>query len=100
MVKTEDIVDIIEETIRKGRWKSAVSAGDEPPKKHYRGFYMEERFIKSWTALPKGRPFISEYQVRDLIKDGAKEIRVPGNAIISPLAQDTIQEKGIRVVFE
>ena len=100
MVKTEDIVDIIEETIRKDTWRRVVSAGDVPPKKHYSGFYTEERFIKSWTSLPKGRPFISEYHLKNLIKDGAKEIRVPGNAIISPLAQDTIQEKGIRIVFE
>ena len=100
MVKTEDIVDIIDETIRKGIWRKVVSAGEEPPKKHYSGFYTEDRFIKSWTALPKGRPFISEYQVRNLIKDGVKEIRVPRNAIISPLAQDTLQEKGIRIVFE
>ena len=46
---------------------------------------------------PKGRPFLTERDIRRLLAPGAHEISVPAGAIISPLAADWLILSGIRV---
>ncbi|MHB2026217.1 MAG: hypothetical protein ACYCPQ_06220 [Elusimicrobiota bacterium] len=51
------------------------------------------------SAVPKGRPFFSEHRIREMIAAG-KPVRVPTEAIISPLAEDWLILNGIKVVRE
>ncbi|MFN3966209.1 MAG: hypothetical protein ACK4JE_00720 [Endomicrobiia bacterium] len=95
MLKEEDIVDIISDILLMQKDKK-----EEPKSKYYTGFFLKEKFIKSWTSLPKGRPLLTEYELKQLIKRGEKEIKINKNTIISPLAQEIIQEKGIKIIRE
>ncbi|MEW6040705.1 MAG: hypothetical protein AB1633_04215 [Elusimicrobiota bacterium] len=101
MIGEEDIIEIVADTIKEESWKNKVSAVSQPVLKKQegpkRGFFAKEKYIQSRTSLPKGRQFISEYEIKQMIKDGTSEITVPANAIISPLAQEIIAEKGIKV---
>jgi len=93
MLKEDDIIEILSEFL--------VNKKEEKlGQKYYSGFYLKEKFIKSWTSLPKGRPLLTEYELKQLIKNGEKEIRIQKNTIISPLAYEIIQEKGIKIIRE
>ncbi|MDE1976461.1 MAG: hypothetical protein KGL04_01335 [Elusimicrobia bacterium] len=46
---------------------------------------------------PRGRRFISEYELRRMIKPGASRVAVPKDAIVSPMALDWLVLKGIAV---
>lgn len=77
-MNADDLVDILWETLK---LKGAASK----PRK---------------TVVPRaGRVFLSEYEIKRMI-DGNGILRVPGNAILSPLVDDWISLKGIRVVRE
>ncbi len=45
-----------------------------------------------------GRPFISEYDVKKSLAHGERELRLPKDAIISPLALDGLALQRIRIV--
>ena len=64
-----------------------------------RGFYTAEPYLHSFTSL-KGRPFVSEHDVRERIRGGEKSLTLPKGAILSPLVQELVQEKGIQVRYE
>lgn len=64
-----------------------------------RGFYTSEPYLRSFTSL-KGRPFFSEHDVRERIRGGGKSLTFPKGAILSPLVQELVQEKGIQVRYE
>ncbi len=46
------------------------------------------------------RVFISDYKLRRLLAPGARAIKVPANAILSPLSLDWLDYEGIKVVRE
>lgn len=46
------------------------------------------------------RTFLSDWELRRLYKPGAREVRVPAAAILSPLSLDWLEYEGIRVVRE
>ena len=54
---------------------------------------------KASRALPK-RVFISDWELRKMVKPGQKAVRVPANAIVSPLSMDWLDYNGIEVVRE
>ena len=49
---------------------------------------------------PRGRPFLSEYDIKRLLTGGSQELRIPRDAIVSPLALDWLTLRGIKVVPE
>lgn len=49
---------------------------------------------------PKGRRFLSEYEIKKLLTPGGKRLTIPMNSIVSPLALDWLTLKGIEVVLE
>ena len=103
MVTDDDIVELVIDTLKGDSWKEVVAAKTPAANAHHaplpkRGFFAREKYIKSSATLPKGRRFITEYEVKQMLRGGAVEITVPCNAIISPLAQEVLSEKGIRVV--
>ena len=42
--------------------------------------------------------FLSDREMRGLLKSGQRSVTVPGNALISPLAQDWLDYDGITVI--
>ena len=46
------------------------------------------------------RIFLSDYELRKMLIRGEKILRVPSNAIISPLSLDWIDFNGIKVVYK
>ena len=49
---------------------------------------------------PKGRLFLSEYDIRKRLTLESSELRIPKDAIISPLAVDWLTLRRIRIVRE
>lgn len=56
--------------------------------------------IRPAAVLKPRRVFMSDWELRRLRKPGAKFIRVPAGAIISPLARDWLDYEGIEVIFD
>jgi hypothetical protein len=57
-------------------------------------------YSRPYTALTSRRIFLSEYELKRLLSDGSKRLVLPRRAIVSPLAEDWIAEKGIKIVRE
>ena len=53
-------------------------------------------------SLPeaKGRPFLSEYELRKTLTRGGNRLTIPRQSIVSPLALDWLTLEGITVVRE
>lgn len=53
-----------------------------------------------WPAPPsgKGRLFLSEYHVRKALTPGSLDLKIPKDAIVSPLALEWLALKGIRII--
>lgn len=53
------------------------------------------------TALPRpGRLFLSEYDVKMRLTPQSQQLKIPGDAILSPLAADWLVLKGIKIIKE
>ena len=76
MLTKGDIADIIAERLGLGADPSARKPAKAPAKK----------------------VFISDWELRRAFKQGQKTIKVPANAIISPLSEDWLDYQGIRIV--
>lgn len=63
------------------------------------GVYARGGYNTSYTSLKGGRSFVSEYDVRVMLRADPSEISVPKNAIISPLAEDIILEKNVKINY-
>jgi hypothetical protein len=51
-------------------------------------------------APAKGRPFLSEYDIKKRLTPGGNRLTIPGQAIVSPLALDWLTLRGIEIVRE
>lgn len=47
-----------------------------------------------------GRNFLSEYDIKKLLKKNPLLLCIPKQTIISPLAQDWLLEKNIKIIYE
>ena len=60
--------------------------------------------LEAFTAVAatvrsgSGRPFLSEYDIKKRLADGAQELRVSKDAIVSPLALDDLVLRRIKIV--
>lgn len=82
MLTKGDITDVISEYLLRGaktRSGAVISRASRP--------------------LPK-RVFISDWELRKLVKPGQKAVRVPANAMVSPLSMDWLDYNGIEVIRE
>lgn len=86
MFTKDDLVDLLFEALA-GKNRAPTPAVPEPGK-------------KAPESGPRGRVFLSEYEIRRRLTGGARDLRIPRGAIISPLAQDWLQLQGIRIVEE
>lgn len=53
-----------------------------------------------WPSAPsgKGRVFLSEYHVRKALTPGSRDLTIPKDAIVSPLALEWLALQGVRIV--
>jgi hypothetical protein len=79
MLNKADITDIIYERLR---------SGAEPAR----------TLSRASAPLPK-RVFISDWELKKLIRPGQKTIRVPANSIISPLSEDWLDYDGVKIIL-
>lgn len=100
-----DIVDVVAAVLSSaatrssgGGRRSATPFGAASPRAYKSGVYASG-YLKPFTALKSGRPFLSEYDVKAMLCSNPREITVPKNAIISPLAEDLIQEKNVKINY-
>ncbi len=56
----------------------------------------QKKMVKSFGK----RVFLSDYELRKMLIPGEKILKVPTNAIISPLSLDWIDFNGIKVIYE
>ncbi|MBI4802815.1 MAG: hypothetical protein HY796_09870 [Elusimicrobia bacterium] len=78
MLTKSDIADIISERLERGSCERAPAAAKTPLK----------------------RVFISDRELKRMVKEGQKMVKVPANAIISPLSEDWLDYKGVKILRE
>lgn len=101
MVSPDDIVEIVLEALKRdtpGKENFRKELEKESGKKGRWGFHVKEPYLKPYTSLPARKIFLSEYEIKQMLKDGKKELRLPASAILSPLALEWLAEKGIKIV--
>lgn len=103
MLSEDDLAEIVYDALKSSdsRTGNLRAAMNEPPaRKGKWGFHAREPYNRPYTSLPVRRIFLSEYDIKQRLAPGQKQLRVPRGAIISPLAEEWLTEKGIRVEFE
>ena len=103
MVSTDDIVEIVLDALKNPQSAPANFRKQlEQPsaRKGKWGFYAGKPFNTPYTSLPAKRLFLSEYDIKLMLKGGKKELRVPRTAIVSPLAQEWLEFRGIKISRE
>jgi len=89
---SEDLVDVIYESLPLEA-SPGVCVSISPPE----GLSPErDRFSKE----PSGRRFFSEYEIKKLLTLEERRLRIPKGSILSPLAQEWLQEKDINIAYE
>ncbi|MBI3012044.1 MAG: hypothetical protein HYY63_00280 [Elusimicrobia bacterium] len=98
----DDIVEMLLEELRPapGTRDFRNELEKEVPRTGQWGFFLKDPFNRGKTNLPARRLFFSEYEIKKLLSGGKKKCVLPSSAIVSPLAEEWIQEKGIQIVFE
>lgn len=102
MVSPDDVVEIILDALKKnspGKENFRKQLEKESNRKGRWGLTMREPYNKPYTSLPAKKIFLSEYEIKQMLKDGKKELRIPSSAIISPLALEWLSQKGIKIVY-
>lgn len=51
-------------------------------------------------APPAKKVFLSDWEIRRMMKPGQKRLAVPANAIVSPLSLDWLDYNGVEIVRE
>ena len=66
--------------------------------------WLMERLAPSAAAVkapgPKKKVFLSEYEIKRMLTPLSQHLKIPKEAILSPLAVDWLTLKGIKVVRE
>ena len=98
MITEDDVIDVFFETVRGGA-PAPACRNDPEPRSGKWGFHVERPFTPPFTPLPAGRVFLSETEIKKQLK-GAGTFQIPRNAILSPLARDWLDGKGIKITYE
>jgi hypothetical protein len=88
----DDLIDLIV-----SRLKAEIQAA---PKADSSAISAPQGKSYPYTMLPKGRIFLSEYEIKKRLTVSGEHLTIPREAIISPLAVDWLVLKGIKIVRE
>jgi len=86
MLTKDDLLDIIMERLGQASSGPRLPGPAAPPKP------LDQEL--------RGRLFLSEYDIKKRLTQGAQELRIPRDSIISPLATDWLTLRRIRIVRE
>jgi len=86
MLTRDDVLDIIGERLERGRVMPCVPSGAGP------------RLPPGLEPECRGRLFLSEHDIKKRLT--AQELRIPRDAIISPLATDWLTLRRIKIIRE
>lgn len=103
MISQEDVAEILLDALKEQPEipKEPVRIPErEAERKGKWGFHVREPVNRPYQSLAAKRVFLSEYEIKSILKNGQKKIALPKSAIVSPLAQEWLQSKGIDIVFE
>ena len=64
-----------------------------------KGFFAGGYLKNLWSKKPSGQ-LVTEDKVRAVVESGSKTLIIPEKSIITPLARELIDEKGMRIVYE
>jgi hypothetical protein len=92
MFTQDDLIDLIVSRL-KAEIQPAPAAKESSAPAHQGKSYP-------YTMLPKGRIFLSEYEIKKRLTVSGEHLTIPREAIISPLAMDWLILKGIQIVRE
>lgn len=101
-VSVSDIADIVLQVLRdegKGIRNYREYLSQPPQRDGLWGFHASQTFSRSYTSMPAKRLFLSEYDIKKLMKPGARQLQVPKASIISPLAQEWLETKGVSIEY-
>jgi hypothetical protein len=96
MLTRDDLIDLIVSQLTPLKAGNSAPAPSTPGDR--RTADMGKQKAGKTSDGPAGRIFVSEYEIKKLLKPGAKEIRLPAGAIVSPLAADWLTLQGVRIV--
>ncbi|MGM0442027.1 MAG: hypothetical protein ACQEQC_06385 [Elusimicrobiota bacterium] len=88
----DTVVDIITE--------SQISSRSEEEDDFKRGPLLEKEYIKSRTTFKNKKPLITKDVIENKINEGIKNLKVPSNAVVTPLARMLIEEGRINIIEE
>ena len=71
-----------------------------PKRKEIKKGFFAGRYLKSFRQHSPSRFLATEVFVRRAVSRGERELRIPGGAIITPLARELIDEKNLKVNYE
>lgn len=100
MVSADDIVDIVLQALKEEppaprNFRKILEL--EPKKQGKWGGFSRGDYNRPYTSLPAKKIFLSDYDIRKLFKPGDTVLKVPRAAIISPLAQEWLESRKIRI---
>ncbi len=91
-MKTGDITDAFLRALSPSRAKAAQGAPPSPPP-------PPPAVPQAPVETPrKGRVFLSEYHIRKALTPGSRDLTIPKDAIVSPLALEWLALQGVRIV--
>lgn len=79
----DDLIDLIIGHLR------SAQAAPQPPSSN-----------KVGGQEPRGRPFLTEYDIKKRLTAGRTDLTIPRDAILSPLAADWLVLKGVKIIRE
>jgi hypothetical protein len=82
----DDLIDLI---VRHLQQAGAVRAPESAEKSAYKE-----------KSSPKGRLFLSEYDIKKRLTSGGRRLTIPKDAIVSPQAADWLVLQGVEIVRE
>lgn len=97
VLKENDIIDAILEVLQA---RKPAPAADQATPRPNPSSAVPKRWKFVPDPTPKGRPFLTEHEIRKALTPDARRLTIPRNAIVSPLALDWLALKGIEIVRE
>lgn len=96
MLTRDDLIDIIVERLQRAGGGAHPAPAARPAAPSAPPAPVRRRLDEE----VRGRQFLSEYDIRKQLTGNSQELRISKNAIISPLAEDWLTLRRIKIIRE
>lgn len=93
-MKTGDITDAFLRALPAFRGGTSPASVPKPPSPQA----SAETPARAPARTGKGRIFLSDYHIRKALTPGSRDLTIPRDAIVSPLALEWLALQGVRVI--